>query len=121
MRALVVDDNPAITELLMINMKHLGHEVDAAEDGQDAVDLLEVKQYDVVITDGYMPKMTGFELCRFIRSKYPSTYIIGVTGSTNLREFEAAGANAFFPKPFMFPRLQQAIEDHFNFAATKAS
>ncbi|MDD5170425.1 MAG: response regulator [Syntrophales bacterium] len=114
MRTLVVDDNPMITELLMINMKYLGHEVDKADDGQDAVDLLEERQYDVVITDGYMPKMTGFDLCRFIRSKYPSTYIIGVTGSTNLKEFAEAGANACFPKPFRFSRLQQAIEGHFG-------
>jgi CheY-like chemotaxis protein len=114
MKSLVVDDNPLMTELLIINMKHLGYEVDAAGDGLDAVSKMEGNCYDVVITDGYMPKMTGFELCRFIRSRYPSTYIIGVTGSSNLEEFKEAGADAYFPKPFRFSKLQQAIESRFN-------
>ena len=114
MRTLVVDDNPSMVELLKINIEQLGYDVDAAEDGLEAVAKLEEKHYDIVITDGYMPKMTGFALCRFIRSKFPSTCIIGVTGSSNLKEFREAGADDCFPKPFRFSRLRQAIEDHYR-------
>lgn len=114
MKALVVDDNPMMTELITINMQHIGHDVDTASDGSDAADLLDERHYDVVITDGHMPKMSGFDLCRLIKTKYPSTFIIGVTGSRDLEEFGEAGADIYFSKPFRFSNLQQAIESHFG-------
>jgi len=114
MKTLVVDDNPMITELLMLDMQDMGYEVDTAKDGSDAAQLLDEKHYDVVITDAEMPKMSGFELCRFIRSKYPSIFVIGVTGSVNLKEFGKAGADVYFSKPFSFSKLRQAIEGHFG-------
>jgi len=117
-KTLVVDDNPLITELLMLDMQRIGHEVDTAKDGSDAAELIDERHYDVVITDGYMPKMNGFDLCRWIRSKYPSIFIIGVTGSMDLEEFGKAGADIYFSKPFRFSKLRQAIENHFPFAAS---
>jgi DNA-binding response OmpR family regulator len=114
MKTLVVDDSPMIAELLMLDMQRIGHEVDTAADGSDAAELLDEKHYDIVITDGYMPKMNGFELCRLIRSKYPSTFVIGVTGSMDLEEFGEAGADIYFAKPFRFSKIRQAIEGHFS-------
>jgi len=113
MRTLIVDDNPMMAEVLKINMTYLGHDVDAAEDGIEAIAKLEKNHYDVVITDGYMPRMTGYDLCQFVKSKFSSTFIIGVTGSKNLQGFKDAGADAWFAKPFQFSKLKQAIESHF--------
>lgn len=113
MRTLVVDDNPVMNEVLKLNMASWGYDVDSAEDGMEAAAKLREKHYDIVITDGYMPRMTGFDLCRFIRSMFTETLIIGVTGSRNLQGFKDAGADACFSKPFKFTSLKQAIEDHY--------
>ena len=114
MRTLVVDDNPVMNEVLKLNMASWGYDVDSAEDGMEAVAKLRENHYDIVITDGYMPKMTGFALCRFVRSRFSSTFVIGVTGSRNLQGFKDAGADACFYKPFKFSTLKQAIEDHYS-------
>jgi CheY-like chemotaxis protein len=110
-RTLIVDDNPMMAEDLKINMRYLGYDVDTVDDAMEAISKLKDKHYDIVITDGYMPRMTGFTLCRFIKSRFSSTFVIGVTGSINLHKFKDAGADAWFTKPFQFSKLQQAIED----------
>ena len=119
MRTLVVDDNPMLNEVLKLNMASWGYDVDSAEDGMEAVAKLEKNQYDVVITDGYMPRMSGFDLCQFVRSRFSSMFIIGITGSRNLKGFKDAGADVWFSKPFKFSLLKQVIEDHY--AAPRAS
>lgn len=110
MRILVVDDNPGITESLMMQITLLGHRVETASDGYEAIHLLENNKYDIVITDGYMPKMTGFRLCRYIRSNLPSVYVIGITGTFDLKEFRKAGADVCLQKPFAFRHLRKVIE-----------
>lgn len=114
MRILIVDDNAEITELLTAEMELLGHEVDFAGNGIDAIRMIEHSICDVVITDGHMPVMTGFDLCRYIRSRFQQIYIIGLSGALDLDEFRHAGADIYFRKPFKFRSLQQAIEDKLN-------
>ncbi len=99
MKVLIVDDNKIITELLTDFMGVFGLETDAARDGLEAIDKLKSEKFDSVITDGYMPHMTGFDLCRFIKTHFPLIYTIGITDSLSLDKFRDAGADDCFNKP----------------------
>jgi CheY-like chemotaxis protein len=114
MRVLIADDDPGMRDILTIFMDRAGYDAVTAEDGLKALDLLEKNPYDVVITDGFMPEMTGFELCRTVRKRFPHVLVIGLTGSSRLHEFEKAGAQVCYYKPVTFSVLQQAMEMHFS-------
>jgi len=114
MRVLIADDDSALREILKIFMARMGHVAIAAENGVKALNQLDKSPYDILITDGDMPEMTGFELCRVVKERFPHIFVIGLTGSTRLREFEKAGAHTRYQKPVQFVELQLAIENHFS-------
>jgi two-component system sensor histidine kinase EvgS len=111
MNLLVVDDNPAILEILSDAMGLCGHHVDTAKDGIDAMALQEAHHYDVVITDAHMPGLCGFDLCRAIKARFPEVKIIGMTGSLSMAGFRNAGADLCLAKPFSIDRLRDAVEN----------
>jgi CheY-like chemotaxis protein len=114
MKVLIADDDMGMRDILEIFMSLMGHHVDSADNGLKALNMLKLAYYDVVITDGFMPEMTGFELCRIVRERFPHIFIIGLTGSHKMQEFESAGAHACFYKPVQFQELQQAMESYFE-------
>jgi CheY-like chemotaxis protein len=114
MRVLIADDDSGLREILKIFMARMGHVAIVAEDGVKALNQLEKSPYDILITDGEMPEMTGFELCRVVKDRFPHIFVIGLTGSSRLREFEKAGAHTRYQKPVQFVELQMAIENHFG-------
>ena len=114
MRVLIADDDVALREILKIFMARMGHVAIAAENGVKALNQLEKSPYDILITDGDMPEMTGFELCRVVKDRFPHLFVIGLTGSSRLRDFDKAGAHMRYQKPVQFIELQQAIESHFE-------
>lgn len=70
---LVVDDEESIRELLRDFLESIGYSVDAAKDGIDALEVLEKKEYSLILSDINMPRMKGFELLAEVRAKYPKT------------------------------------------------
>jgi len=113
MKVLVVDDNLEVRKVLVEMLSLLGYEVDSTKGGLEAIKILESKSYDVVITDGEMPQMSGFELVRLIKARHPQIFIIGLSGSTEWNKFKDAGADLYFKKPVDFGKLHLAIEGHF--------
>jgi CheY-like chemotaxis protein len=114
MRVLITDDDMTMRDIMMIFISLMGHQADCADNGLKALNMLEEASYDVVITDGFMPDMTGFELCRIVRQRFPDIFVIGLTGSSKIQEFENAGAHVCFYKPVQFHELQQAVESYFE-------
>ena len=110
MDILVVDDNSSIRYLVSSIMKLFGHGVDEAGDGFEAIQKLQKKPYDVVITDAEMPNVDGAEVCKFVRSETPGIYIIGISGcSSSLNGLKEAGADICLSKPFSMTALKEAI------------
>lgn len=114
-RALVVDDNDINRELAAAMLEKAGFAVDGAGNGAEALEAVLRKDFDVVLIDGQMPVMDGFEAARRIRAlptakgKVP---IIGLTGQggdddrdTGLR----AGMNAYLVKPVRMAELNAAL------------
>lgn len=79
-RILWVDDDAEIRALCKLFLNHLGYFYDFAESGREALELLRKNQYDLLITDITMPKMSGWQLVEEIGSQYPAMKIAVVSG-----------------------------------------
>lgn len=78
---LVVDDDEALREGLSDILKDKGYSVDAAGDGSVALDLIGGKNYNVVILDLKMPHVSGYEILKHIKTDFPPTRVIVMTGT----------------------------------------
>lgn len=100
---LIVDDEALIRRILSKTLKREGYSVTEAVDGLDALEKMKDVRFDFVISDIKMPNMDGLKLLKEIRSQYPDTYVLLITG--NKAEYKAddvmaAGAHYFITKPF---------------------
>ncbi len=79
-RVLVVDDEPAIREMLAQILETAGYATHTARDGQEALEILERESYDLVILDIYMPRLDGIELLSELRMRWILPKVIVITG-----------------------------------------
>ena len=66
-RVLVVDDEKLIVKGIRFSLQQDGMEVDCAYDGEEALEMAKTKEYDMILLDIMLPKMTGLEVCQQIR------------------------------------------------------
>lgn len=101
-RALVVDDEEDIRDFLVDALDLNGIESIQAKDGVEALNLFTKNDFDVIITDIYMPNMNGLELIQKIREINTQVPIVTISGASedSLRTTKALGANETFQKPF---------------------
>ena len=102
-RILIVDDERSMREMLSILLRREGHDVAVAENGRSAIDLLNRRPFDLVVSDARMPDVDGLDVLRHARSINPSVIAIMVTafGSADLiRGVEQLGVNDYVEKPF---------------------
>jgi DNA-binding response OmpR family regulator len=86
-RILVVDDEPLILRLNTQMLFGAGYNVDAAADGADAWDTLQLNCYDLMITDNNMPKVSGVELIQKVHVARMTLPVIMATGALPTEEF----------------------------------
>jgi signal transduction histidine kinase/ActR/RegA family two-component response regulator len=113
-RILVVDDEPAVRELLKDILVSLGHRVVQAEDGFKAIQLFDADVFDAVFTDISMPGMSGWELARLIRErnmKIPLAILSGWGEAIGPDQQKAAQANWIVAKPFDFEQIIAIVEE----------
>jgi CheY-like chemotaxis protein len=112
--ALVVDDNPDITDMLAAVLRHAGYTVSTAYSAPDALDAALARHFDVVVSDIGMPGMNGYELAQALRAvpEYHSTRMVAVTGVAMYDDRDRAleaGFNTHLSKPIDPTALTQAI------------
>jgi excisionase family DNA binding protein len=110
-RILVVDDEEAVRDLLAKTLTMADYDVDAAVDGQAALNLLREVDYDLLITDLKMPGMDGLSVIREARRQHPMLPVVIITGySTEASAIEAInlGVAGYLTKPFRLPRILAA-------------
>jgi len=111
-KILLVDDDPAILEILADLMAIFGHEYVTANDGLEAMEMLKQDFFHIVLTDMMMPGMDGMELLKHIRSNYPHIKVMVVTGfdrTFTYTDVIRAGASDFISKPFNTDELEAKI------------
>jgi CheY-like chemotaxis protein len=116
LRVLVAEDDPVNAELACILLEDIGFSVDAAQDGQEALQCARTAPYQLILMDMQMPKMDGLEATRAIRKlpAHATTPIVACTGNA-LPQARAhcleAGMNRFLTKPLLREKLYAAIFD----------
>lgn len=115
---LVVDDNDINRYVASKLLRLWGFEVETAENGQAAVDLVTTRHYDLVLMDIYMPLVDGFEATDMIRAhnngEYKDLPIVALTASTldkDLDEIRRSGMSDYILKPFVPEEFKRKISD----------
>ena len=111
-RVLVVDDDTMLRNLLYEVLSAEGHAVDRASTGEEALDMLDVAPYDLVITDVVMPGISGVDVLRGARRKYPDIDVVVMTGyatvDTAIRSIRL-GAVDYITKPFNLDHIRVLV------------
>jgi DNA-binding response OmpR family regulator len=118
-RALLVDDDPELTELLAKALAAMGIEIETAIDGGDALRHLRTSRFDLVCTNLGLPRESGYELCEFIRAKrsLDDLLILVMSDRHSPEEIayaEEAGANGFLRLPCSSSVLPSCIDALFD-------
>lgn len=112
---LVVDDSHTAREMVAKLLKQNGLDVIEASDGLEAKECFATSTPDLVVTDVVMPRMNGYELCRWIKSdpKTQNTPVLMCTSKN--QEFDRywgtkQGADAYITKPFHPPEMLKTVK-----------
>ena len=117
-KVLVVDDEEILRMLIADTLSFEGYEVEEASDGQEGFDKASVGNYDVILLDYMMPKLTGPEVLERLQPLNLGTPIIMLTAKAQQSDRDLAaqfGAAYFMPKPFspaeLVTLVQQVVEE----------
>ncbi len=101
-KVLVVEDDPNLRQLMSVFLRRNGFEVMRAQDGEEALSIMESAMPDLIICDIMMPRMDGFALTRDLRQAYPEMPILMVTAREALEDKRKAfsmGTDDYMVKP----------------------
>ena len=111
-KILIVDDEPAVRQVLHLVCKRQGYFVDSVESGPEAVEKIQHTDYDLVIKDMKMIPMSGAELAEIVRVTSPQTKIMALSGYSTKEmasRAEQAGVDCYIIKPFNRDQFVQAV------------
>ena len=116
-RILVIDDQPALAEIIGQAFRDDGYETDIAYDGRAGLKLFETGGHDLIVTDILMPEFDGLEMIRSVRRHDCAPKVVAISGggkfdSRQLLDVACAlGADAGMEKPFLPSRLVDLAGD----------
>ena len=113
-KILIVDDNPNMSSLLSEMLEVFDYESVLASDGNQALSELENGEFSMVITDMRMPNMSGMELLKTVKERYPKVRVVlisGYTGGHIESEAESLKADGFLGKPLMMSDIEKMLND----------
>ena len=116
-KILVLDDEELIQNLLNDVFSMKGYTVRTAGNAEEALKILKEEEFKVMIFDLNLPGMSGLDLCKKIRKKYPAASIFAITGYASLFELadcRKVGFDDYFTKPIDLERLYKATEYAFE-------
>lgn len=111
-RVLVVDDEKLIVKGIRFSLEQDGMEVDCAYDGEEALEFAKNNQYDMILLDVMLPKLSGFEVCQQIR-EFSSTPIVMLTAKGEDMDKILGleyGADDYITKPFNILEVKARIK-----------
>jgi len=114
---LIVDDSATIRKLVGLTLKFKQYHVTTANDGKQAWDKLQKKNFDMVIIDILMPTMDGFQLLAKIKNdeklkNVPSVLLTTEGDEANKQKGMELGADSFLVKPFQPQQLLAKVEEY---------
>jgi len=111
-KILVVDDEKPIADILQFNLKKDGYEVFCAYDGDEALELVEEVQPDLILLDIMLPEKDGMEVCKEIRKKYEMPIIMLTAKDSEIDKVLGLelGADDYVTKPFSTRELLARVK-----------
>ncbi len=112
---LIVDDEDDILDLLRYNLERLGVSVIAARNGVEALDIIENKEFDLIVLDIMMPQLNGIEVCQHIRkySRQKTVPILFLTARSEEEDYVLgleAGADSYLSKTYGIDVIMSQIK-----------
>ena len=108
MRILVVEDEAGVAGFLEQGLKESGYAVDVARDGADGLEFALAYEYDAIVLDVMLPRLSGLDLLKEIRSKRVKSPVLLLTARDGVDDRVRGldvGADDYLVKPFAFPEL----------------
>ncbi len=116
-RILLAEDEPSVQEFVNRALVHRGHEVTAVNDGGEALEALQERRYDLLLTDIVMPRVDGVALALKVSKDFPDMRIVLMTGYAAERD-RAYNLNSLVhevvSKPFTLAEICDAIDAALN-------
>ena len=115
MRVLVIEDDDTLAKLLLRVLQRDGCHITHARDGQEGLEAFTREQPHVVLSDGLLPKLTGFEVCKAIRAQAGDRVGIIMMSAAfravpmRSKEVQEARVDAFLSKPFVLGDLRKRV------------
>ena len=118
-KILIVDDSPVCREVLREVISEHDYQTDSVDSGQNALEQVKKKSYDLILLDIHMPDMDGFETCLMLKANMASSGIpiIFVTGSSNPQDVAkgfSAGAVDYIQKPIIPSEVLARVDQQIN-------
>ena len=111
-KVLVVDDEKLIVKGIRFSLEQDGMEVDCAYDGEEALEMVRAKEYDIILLDVMLPKLTGFEVCQQIR-EFSNVPVVMLTAKGDDMDKILGleyGADDYITKPFNILEVKARIK-----------
>ncbi|MCK9473474.1 response regulator transcription factor [Sulfurimonas sp.] len=124
MRILVVEDDEKIASFIKKGLQEESYSVDVTENGYEAIYMIEMNHYDIVLLDLMIQGLGGMDVCKNIRAKNITVPIIMLTARDTLKDKVKgldSGANDYLTKPFAFEELLARIRVKLRSASTTSS
>ena len=120
-KILIAEDDEDIRELVVLTLQFNGFEVASAVDGAEAVEKAREDNFDLILMDVRMPRMTGYEACRQLREldktrDVPIIFLSAKGQASEVRKGMDAGATDYLLKPFAPDVLASKIREVLNSA-----
>lgn len=111
-KVLVVDDEKLIVKGIRFSLEQDGMQVDCAYDGQEALDMAKANDYDVILLDVMLPKLTGYEVCQQIREFSDMPIIMLTAKDDDMDKILGLeyGADDYITKPFNILEVKARIK-----------
>lgn len=105
-KILIVDDIPKNIQMAMNILKNEGHRMYYAQSGEKALTLIEENSFDLIFLDIMMPSMSGYEVCKVLKSdektkNIPVVFLSGKDATQNIEEAYECGGMDYVVKPFV--------------------
>src|SRR5690625_2024108 len=118
---LIIENEQKISSVLQLELNYEGYQTEIAKDGRIALELLEEKEWDLVLLDIMLPELSGLEVLRRVRRTDNTTPIILLTAQDQVHDKVSGldlGANDYITKPFQIEELLARIRVHLRKAST---
>jgi len=119
---LIIDDDPAVVGILY-DLLAGSYDCHTADRAEQALQYLEIEEYDVILSDVSMPGLSGVDVLKRVRARHPSTPVIIISGMGREEKEKMLGLGAFdfFAKPFHLEEIEDAIVKAIASRSTKGT